>query len=388
MLRGDGVEPDQLDETRLKGRMGRRGNEALPPYLDIAIDEDACSIRVYDPRAFHDGRRTFCRRLLEAASRQPGIEKGEIDLASASCRLEFSPGWASTQSMAGAFADSVREAAATAPDADRTAWWRPTAGWSTLTAYRLTGDVSLWETHKVKPGRIRLRNRNLPRDRARLTRLADTLAGLEGVKGCRVSPWFRTITLEFLPESPVAKLLVDKVERALAGLKAAELMRLERFLAAPSADADGRVALSTGLKRLKYLALAGGSFALTLVALVVPGIPTVPCLLATSYYLARSSPRLNDRLRRTAFFGPILSEWEQRHGLSWSSQGKLIGLTVTIVAVTVVLTPLTPIALIVILVVSSLGIYGVARLPVLPNDAPAEVQTEGPAHLDLALPAP
>ena len=76
-----------------------------------------------------------------------------------------------------------------------------------------------------------------------------------------------------------------------------------------------------------YLALAGGSFAMTLVGLVVPGIPTVPFLLTTSYYLARSSRRLDERLRRTPLFGPILVEWERRHGLSRSSKLKLMGLT-------------------------------------------------------------
>ena len=76
--------------------------------------------------------------------------------------------------------------------------------------------------------------------------------------------------------------------------------------------------------------MAGGAFTLTLVGLVVPGVPSVPFLLATSYYLARSSPRLNERLRRTAFFGPILQEWEGHDALSLTSKGKLIGLTATI----------------------------------------------------------
>jgi uncharacterized membrane protein YbaN (DUF454 family) len=109
--------------------------------------------------------------------------------------------------------------------------------------------------------------------------------------------------------------------------------------------------------------MAGGAFTLTLVGLVVPGIPTVPFLLATSYYLARSSPRLNERLRRTAFFGPILQEWEGHAALSLSSKGKLIGLTATIVIVTVVLAPLTPLALSVILLISSLSVYGITMMP-------------------------
>ncbi len=129
--------------------------------------------------------------------------------------------------------------------------------------------------------------------------------------------------------------------------------------------------------------MAGGAFTLTLVGLVVPGVPTVPFLLATSYYLARSSPALNERLRRTALFGPILREWEGHGALSLASKGKLIGLTATIVVVTVVLAPLTPLALSVILLVSSLSVYGVARMPGLTGDGQTEVPVGGRTLLPL-----
>ena len=94
--------------------------------------------------------------------------------------------------------------------------------------------------------------------------------------------------------------------------------------------------------------MAGGAFALTLVGLVVPGIPTVPFLLATSYYLARSSPRLDAILLNSIFFGPILREWESCQGLSPWSKGKLIGLSASIVAVTIAVTPIGPMILILI----------------------------------------
>ena len=123
--------------------------------------------------------------------------------------------------------------------------------------------------------------------------------------------------------------------------------------------------------------MAGGAFTMTLVGLVVPGVPTVPFLLATSYYLARSSPALNERLRRTACFGPILQEWEGHGALSLTSKGKLIGLTATIVVVTVVLAPL-------ILLISSLSVYGVTRMPALTRDGQARAR----AGMGTMLPLP
>jgi uncharacterized membrane protein YbaN (DUF454 family) len=119
------------------------------------------------------------------------------------------------------------------------------------------------------------------------------------------------------------------------------------------------------------MALAGAAFPKTMARVAVPGIPTVPCLLETSFCLARSSPSMNALLRRTAFFGPILREWEGQGALSLTSKGKLLAMTGMIVIVAVVLAPLTPIALSVILVISSLSVYGVTRIPALTSDSQA-----------------
>src|SRR5262249_48391693 len=163
-----------------------------------------------------------------------------------------------------------------------------TTRWSALTAYRLDDEVFVWETLEAKPGRVRLRSRGLSGDRAELSRLAARLASLDGGDVCRVSPWSGALTIESRPEGPVPDQLMDRVERALKNWKAADSIRAECSTPALSADVDGPVEVATGPKRILYLALAGGSFGMALVGLVLPGIPTVPFLLATSYYLARS----------------------------------------------------------------------------------------------------
>ena len=70
-----------------------------------------------DARIINAGQRAFCRRLLEAAARRPGISKAEVDLADACCRIEFAGQTASSQKMADFFADCVQEAAREFPDA-------------------------------------------------------------------------------------------------------------------------------------------------------------------------------------------------------------------------------------------------------------------------------
>jgi uncharacterized membrane protein YbaN (DUF454 family) len=287
--------------------------------------------------------------------------------------------------MAHAFADAVREAVADVPAAEPTSPWRRTTAWVVLTAYPLPGDTSLWETLDSKLGQIRLRHRSLAGGDALLSRLAQAVSGLEGVEGCRISRWSRRMNIEIRRDGPLPSRLLDGVERALEDLKAPEARRsggLERALTAN----PGAARAATGIRRPIHLALAAGSFAMTLIGLVVPGIPTVPFLLATSYYLARSSPLLDDKLRRTAFLGPIIQEWEQFGGLSRSSKGKLIGLTVAIILVTVAFAQPTPVTLVLILIFSSLSLYGIIRMPGLPEAQRASLGTDRPALIAPSAP--
>jgi uncharacterized membrane protein YbaN (DUF454 family) len=124
---------------------------------------------------------------------------------------------------------------------------------------------------------------------------------------------------------------------------------------------------------------------MTLVGLVVPGVPTVPFLLATSYFLARSSRWLDEKLRDSVYFGPIVIEWEEHQALGRKSKAKLMAITGAIVLVAVVLTPMAPLGIIILLLISSLSVFGVYRLPGLQSDRGAPVSFGTPR---LALPAP
>jgi uncharacterized membrane protein YbaN (DUF454 family) len=124
---------------------------------------------------------------------------------------------------------------------------------------------------------------------------------------------------------------------------------------------------------------------LTLVGLIVPGIPTVPFLLATSYFLARSSHWLDEKLRESIFFGSIVTEWERHRALGPQSKAKLMAISGAIVLAAVILSPLSPIGIMALLLVSSLSVYGVYRLPGRVDEPRATVSRKSPR---LALPAP
>jgi uncharacterized membrane protein YbaN (DUF454 family) len=249
-------------------------------------------------------------------------------------------------------------------------------------------------------GRVQLIDPRLlqPEHRAFARSLVETLGARPGVRLAEVDLSSSTLRLEFAPDSFTREIVADILTEAIrkagsAPRKLAWWKRKSRWLTLTATTTSGALSIQetfedrTGRTEFKhqaewtdreplapgvssnvweragYLAAAGGTFALSVVGLVVPGIPTVPFLLATSYCLARSSPRLNQRLRRTSFFGPILREWEGHAGLSVRSKMRLIGLTAGIVVVTLILVPLSPIALGVILVISSLSVYGILRMP-------------------------
>ncbi len=320
------MEPHGSPLTIPTERNGQQESDAAFPCLDIEIDERVGLVRVHDPRLFRAGRRSFCKRLVEAVSERPEIRRAEINLAAATCQMEFGPGLPTSQALASAFVSAVRQAAAGGPRGERTHWWQNLWGWSTLTAFRLPEGVSLWETFEVKPGRIRLRHQQFQGDRTQLSRLADSLAGLDGVEGCCVYPLAHRITIDYRPESPHAYRLLDRVEQTWEGLKAAALWRAE------------------------------------------------------------SSTLAHSRLRRTAWVGPILRDWEDRGGLSRSSKRKLTGLTLTITVVTIVLAPLAPASLALIVFVSSLSIYGISRIPPVPEELQIGARPGWQARL--ALPSP
>jgi uncharacterized membrane protein YbaN (DUF454 family) len=364
-----------MDHPRLDPSPGRGTCDPDEPRLEIELDGRAGRLEVRDARLFGPSGRPLGGRLVEALCTHQGVRRAEVDSRTSTCRVDFDLASNAPAFMAAAFIDALRTASAGAGKRRR---WRRAPRWSAVVAYRHRGAVSSWEVYDDGAGHLRLVCEGLSGGRRVASELADTVAGLDGVERCDVSLWSRRMTV-----------VLDREAGASAGrtMGVAEAV-LEGRYAAVGAD-DGVTTAApppvpvTGWKRLALVALGGGAFTLALVGLVVPGVPTVPFLLATSYYLGRSSPRLDGRLRRTPFFGPVLREWEGHAALSPASKAKLAGLTATLVAVTVLFVPVGPVSLGVLLLISSLSVYGVARTPTLVGDdnAPGDAPVGTPSPL-------
>ena len=300
-------------------RTPRRDGKTEPETAagpDVHFDAGTRTIRVSDARLINASQRAFCRRLLEAAARV-GPASGRprsissLHHAGSSLRLRRPARSRWPTSSPSACRKRPLGSRGASSRFDRKAYT-----WIKLTAYPLANDVSLWETMDTKSDRVKLRHLLPDEDGRQLPLMCEAISGLEGVEACAANRRSRCLTVNFQHAKHELNGFVDQAERRFEELLAEDTKLAAIHSRGGSNEASTSIAeVATGPRRLLYLALAGGAFTMTLVGLIVPGIPTVPFLLATSYFLARSSRWLDKKLRESVYFGPIVTEWEQ-HGAS------------------------------------------------------------------------
>jgi len=129
--------------------------------------------------------------------------------------------------------------------------------------------------------------------------------------------------------------------------------------------------VATGIARAAWLALAAGGIGMSVVGVIVPGIPTVPFVLLTSYFLVRSSPALNDRLLRSRLFGPLLHDWQRHGGVRRDVKWTAMCATLVILLIGVLALEVSGWTLALVLMLAAIGIHWIWRLPTLPDEQPA-----------------
>jgi len=333
---------------------------------DIKFSTDHGLLVVRDTRMFQRGQETFCRALATTAARQQDVRSAQVYLGSSTFRLEFTPGRVSEQQMSSRFAQAVRDALSEQERAIQSDG--PKDDWAALASFPAGRSVSSWEIVHESPDYLKLRNGILRQDSNLARRTAKELRQTPGIITARVSPWRRSLKIRYDASQMSDSAVVDTAEAIMRRL-------LRPQLDQRASDHEDAEVVATGMRRVYYLAMASGSFTLTILGLVVPGVPTVPFLMATSYYLVRSSPRLNRMLLRSRFFGPIVEDLQSSGGLRPLNKRKLIALVLAVSVVTILLT-LPPLSLLLLISgVSGLSIYAISRIPGISGNRKTSVKS-------------
>ena len=119
----------------------------------------------------------------------------------------------------------------------------------------------------------------------------------------------------------------------------------------------------TGLRRILFLALAGVFTALGALGAILPVLPTTPFLLLASFFLVRSSPRLNAVLLQSRFLGPILRDWQDHRGIRPDVRLKAIVSVIVALSLTIWFASPSTTASGAIAGLGLIGIVVIARLP-------------------------
>ncbi|MCG8450855.1 MAG: YbaN family protein [Pirellulales bacterium] len=117
------------------------------------------------------------------------------------------------------------------------------------------------------------------------------------------------------------------------------------------------------VKRMVFLALAGVFFVLGMIGIVLPGLPTTPLLLLTSYFLVRSSPRMHQMLLDSRLFGPPLRHWQQHRTVQPRTKLQAGLLVCAAMAMLLAFSKLPPALLAAVLALAVVGLVVIYRLP-------------------------
>lgn len=101
----------------------------------------------------------------------------------------------------------------------------------------------------------------------------------------------------------------------------------------PTTGSDGPPA--GRVRRWLYLAGGLGCVGLAYLGVLLPGLPATPWVLLASYCFSKSSPRLGRWLRRSPFFGRLLRDWDEHHGIRRPVKAAAVCLIVTVVTLSI-----------------------------------------------------
>lgn len=323
--------------------------------MQTTVSYQTGRLTISDPRVFQTGRQRLALPLMEALGACTDVRSARIDLETGVLTIDWAEIDCTPDRAADVFTAAMHSARRSESDSKgkpRCPFARAATVWMTR---RVSGGPLLLRGHQTRPGRLQLRIVAAPTEHPPWDDLLDSVGNCTGILALRVRRWPAGLDVDFDPR----QLSRDQVLDAFA-----ETWQTGPPTLAPVVTAE-RPFVVRGPRRLLYLATGCGSFVMSIVGLVVPGVPTVPFLLASSYYLARSSRTLHRKLLDSRLFGQMLQEWEAHRAMSPASKRKLAGFTLAVILISAAFAPLSPALLAMIAVMAPISLYGIGRIPEL-----------------------
>jgi uncharacterized membrane protein YbaN (DUF454 family) len=117
--------------------------------------------------------------------------------------------------------------------------------------------------------------------------------------------------------------------------------------AVESRSAERSAAIPTGSGRLANLIMAGGSFALAVGGIILPGIPALPFLIMSARYAVRLCPGFEQRLMQQTWCATWLPKAENPAGatIDWRSSLPMIGLSALVALALLIIHPPYPVVI-------------------------------------------
>jgi uncharacterized membrane protein YbaN (DUF454 family) len=339
-------------------RAGRTSDLNVITLKDPVIRFDQGLLEIRNPDLFHSGRQRLAENLVRALLEGRQVESVYMDLNAGFCRVHFSSTSVNAVQAASLFVSALASSRNRQHSGKSSSCPLRCRKWTQLAGYQEEGHTTLFKLDSHQEGLLRFRLLGRKPRQYSWEHIVDGVGALSGVESVQVRRW---PSLGLDVEYDTQALTQDRLVAAIAGVFSAHPLPVSLQ---PLGDTHFVV---KGPRRLLYLVAGTGSLALGVVGLIVPGIPTVPFLLASSYYLARSSRELHGRLMESAFLGRILSEWESFKGMSRASKRKLVSVTVIVILLTVILAPVGPLIVVVMIATALLTLYGISRIPLIPE---------------------
>jgi uncharacterized membrane protein YbaN (DUF454 family) len=139
----------------------------------------------------------------------------------------------------------------------------------------------------------------------------------------------------------------------------------QTFLAATRGDstvacrsAEHPAATPSSAGQLANLIIAGGSFAMAIVGIILPAISTLPFLIMSARYAVRVCPGFEQLLMGQSWYARLVENAENPAGatLGWRSSLQMIGLSVIVAVVLLIIHP--PYPLVIGLELGLMGLFG------------------------------